>query len=872
LAKGIKSQKGVRSRSTNADFVIITALEEERDAVLSKCGRTQKLDKDSPDVHTYYRCEVKSTRKDGSRYDVIVTTLLNMGPTDAATGAAAIVNRWKPKYVLLVGIACGIRGEAEHGDILIANQVADYTLGKQQDGRRKVRWSATLCGASLLDSAMNLSKAWQRRIGIQRPGSGEPQRRKGVVASGGDVIADDQIIAAYTDDWPKLVGIEMEAGGVAYALHQTADRPEFLMIKGVSDFGRDKHDPDVLPWRAYACHAAAAFARGLIESGPSAKVVEDVEADDEEDEKLRSAERRWNYLQHTPLRGLEVLLLLKNPVGKDWFSRVLDDTRISLSRDGPSFSLSRTLSLAGPPNTREHSPRWEETTCSFWERYEHDRSYWVRRIAPDPVEFEVVCGFDAAIPWKELAVPSTVTLGDLGPMTHVGMSLPPEAFKPGVEEFKLTFVGDQFSFSLCLSDHGLEFLHEMANTHNQLSGFGKGAPISLGTHLDGIQLLETFREQLMPGWKPARHAGQSIFSGLGGPNGRAITFYPAMPASFHKTDEAKTNYTITLNAPDLEAGKTRVRELEAAVQESTASAEIYGELAARYSREGRVAEAIDCLEQALAKIQPTVDLYGLLGELLCDLGRFEEALIPLREGLRLSSDNAGIHAALGASLATLGRLGEAFPHFEVAVRLEPLKSRHHANLGRALAVQERYAEALSAYERGSELSPDNIEILELLGVLYNELGRTGDAESSFTKATQVAPDDVQVHQNLGRHLAIHGAPERAIPVFKRALEIQPSMELYDMLGRSFGQLERWPEAETSFREAIALASDDAALLRSLGICIMKQGRLDEAIKVLLQHMRLVPDDHEIEQLIAELRAIAAGGDMRRPPGAEGAMT
>ena len=857
MPKKTRLQQGAGSRSDNADFVIITALEEERDAVLSKCGRTQKLDKNSSDVHTYYRCEVKSTRKDGSRYNVIVTTLLNMGPTDAATGAAAIVNRWKPKYVLLVGIACGVRSEAEHGDILVANQVADYTLGKQQDGRRKVRWSVTPCGASLLDSAMNLSKVWQRRIGIQRPGNGEPQRRKGVVASGGDVIADDQIIAAYADDWPKLVGIEMEAGGVACALHQTTDRPEFLMIKGVSDFGRDKHDPEVIPWRTYACHAAAAFARGLIESGPSAKAIEDVEADDGEDEKLRAAERRWDYLQHVPLRGLKALFLLKSPVGKDWFCRVLEDTRISLSREGPSFSLSRALSLAGSPNTKEHSASWEETTCSFWEKYEPDQSYWVRRIASTPANLEVVCGMDAAIPWKELDVPSTVTLGDLGPLTHIGMGLPPEAFKAGVEEFKLTFAGDQFSFSLCLSDHGLEFLHEMANTHNQLSGFGKGAPLSLGTHLDGIQLLETFREQLMPGWKPARHAGQSIFSGLGGPNGRAIAFYPAMPDSFHNTDEAKTNYTIKLNAPDLEAGKARVRELEAVVQKSTADAETYCELAARYSHEGRVAEGIKCLEQAFAKVQPTVELYGLLGELLCDLGRFEEALIPLGEGLKLASDNAGIHAALGAALATLDRLGEAFPHFEMAVRLEPLKSRHHANLGRALAVQERYAEALSAYERASELSPDNIEVLELLGVLYSELGRIGDAESSFTKATQFAPNDVQAHQNLGRHLAVNGAPERAIPVFKRALEIEPSVELYDMLGKSFGQLDQWPEAETAFREATALASDDPAVLRSLGICIMKQGRLEEAIEVFLQQMRLVPTDQEIERLIAELRIMAA---------------
>ncbi len=124
-------------------------------------------------------------------------------------------------------------------------------------------------GASLLDSANNVPADWYKAIGVVRPGTGEAHRHKGVVASGGDVISDDQVIATYSDSWPKLVGIEMEGGGVAAGVHQTKDRPEFLMIKGVSDFGRDKHDPEVKPWRSYASHAAAAFAVSLIKSGPA---------------------------------------------------------------------------------------------------------------------------------------------------------------------------------------------------------------------------------------------------------------------------------------------------------------------------------------------------------------------------------------------------------------------------------------------------------------------------------------------------------------------------------------------------------------------------------------------------------------------------
>lgn len=139
------------------------------------------------------------------------------------------------------------------------------------------------------------------------------------------------------------------------------------------------------------------------------------------------------------------------------------------------------------------------------------------------------------------------------------------------------------------------------------------------------------------------------------------------------------------------------------------------------------------------------------------------------------------------------------------------------------------------------------------------------------KATLIAPDNAEAHANLGRHLAVNGDHERAIPIIKRALEIQPSAEIHDMLGKSFGQLERWADAEAAFRCAIAVTSDDGSLPRSLGICIMKQGRLDEAIEVFLQRMRLVPDDQEIEQLIAELRGMAIADDVGPAPGMKGTV-
>ncbi len=73
----------------------------------------------------------------------------------------------------------------------------------------------------------------------------------------------------YRAIWPALLGVEMEAGGAATAVFQTPQPPGFFMIRGVSDFAdQHKGSADVTSWREYACDVAAAYAIGLLKSGP----------------------------------------------------------------------------------------------------------------------------------------------------------------------------------------------------------------------------------------------------------------------------------------------------------------------------------------------------------------------------------------------------------------------------------------------------------------------------------------------------------------------------------------------------------------------------------------------------------------------------
>jgi hypothetical protein len=96
--------------ATTADFVIITALPEERDAVLSKLDGIRRLAPTRDDTRVYYSAKVPVTFSDDTTgaYDVVVTTLLGMGRVQAADAANTAIHRWRPRYVLMVGIAGGV--------------------------------------------------------------------------------------------------------------------------------------------------------------------------------------------------------------------------------------------------------------------------------------------------------------------------------------------------------------------------------------------------------------------------------------------------------------------------------------------------------------------------------------------------------------------------------------------------------------------------------------------------------------------------------------------------------------------------------------------------------------------------------------------
>lgn len=263
----------MNTKETPIDFLIVTALKQEREAVLNLLPNAQKLDPTESDIYTYHAANVPVTMPQGTKgaYNVVVMSYLGMGRVQATLATATAITRWRPRCVLLVGIAGGFREKGvKLGDLLIAKQIIDYELQKLTEGGDDIRWQLFNTDPQLCHSADNFEKSrYEHLLPTDRPDAGAPEVIFGDIASGDKVDKRSEWMRKFGQMWPKVIGIEMEAAGAAVAALQDAYHPKFFMVRGVSDYAdREADSSEVSRWRQYACDVAASYALAFLNSGP----------------------------------------------------------------------------------------------------------------------------------------------------------------------------------------------------------------------------------------------------------------------------------------------------------------------------------------------------------------------------------------------------------------------------------------------------------------------------------------------------------------------------------------------------------------------------------------------------------------------------
>ena len=261
------------------DILVVTVLPEEYAAVLRLLSNARAVQgsADSPTLYGWRTGTIP--RSAGGAYRTVLALAGRAGNVNASQAVIRSVERWKPRYVLLVGIAGGFPREGcVPGDVVVSTELYGYEYGKIDGGfQPRPNWiyqvDRGLCAGAQAFAAAN--------PGWWSGASPSPKVLFGPVASGDKVVDDpsEPFFAAVLRQWSKLQAIEMEGVGAAAAideLHAAGVQVGFLMVRGISDVprppsergaGAQTEERDANKRRA--CEVAAAFAvRWIAEEWP----------------------------------------------------------------------------------------------------------------------------------------------------------------------------------------------------------------------------------------------------------------------------------------------------------------------------------------------------------------------------------------------------------------------------------------------------------------------------------------------------------------------------------------------------------------------------------------------------------------------------
>ncbi len=252
----------------NYDVCVITALPHELEAVLQlNWSWHQELEPN--DEVQYHHGSYSSAH--GTR-SVVAAQCPRMGIAAAAVLAEKMIQTFRPRLLAMVGIAAGLRGKCELGDIVAVDPSWDWGSGKWHavDGvpgfapdPHQIQLHSNIRG-KLTALARNTAAfaAIRKQWGAAAPGT-ELRLHIGPVASGAAVLALGDLSAQIEKHHRKIVGIEMEVYGVYVAATEASlPQPEFLALKSISDFADEEKSGHVQNYAAYtAAQALGIFAR-----------------------------------------------------------------------------------------------------------------------------------------------------------------------------------------------------------------------------------------------------------------------------------------------------------------------------------------------------------------------------------------------------------------------------------------------------------------------------------------------------------------------------------------------------------------------------------------------------------------------------------
>jgi len=311
----------------------------------------------------------------------------------------------------------------------------------------------------------------------------------------------------------------------------------------------------------------------------------------------------------------------------------------------------------------------------------------------------------------------------------------------------------------------------------------------------------------------------------------------------------------------------------------------YNLWAQTYSLMGEHQKAVEKLQQSVA-LDPLFDqTHMLLGDVYGVLGQPEAAIQAHRAAILLNPA-AFADAAMNQRISFYrehGRvkgdpaiyLRQLIAAYQEAMPKFPKDALVPRTLGYLYSQVGDHAQAISAYQQAVALGDRDIQTWLGLGSEYLVIEDFERAAAAFQQAVQLDANHAQAHSNLGYALARLGRFDEAIQENRRVLEINPNdyishrnlvllyrdtNRLAEAIQQAQLMVQTTPDNELgptyelvgNVYERAGQPANAAAAYHQAGETYVRQGRLEDALRIYQGLTQLTPDDYRVYRQLAEV--------------------
>src|SRR6185295_17838755 len=201
--------------------------------------------------------------------------------------------------------------------------------------------------------------------------------------------------------------------------------------------------------------------------------------------------------------------------------------------------------------------------------------------------------------------------------------------------------------------------------------------------------------------------------------------------------------------------------------------------------------------------------------------RFDDAIRRYQIARTLRPDYVATLVNLGNIFLELNRLEDAQGSFSTALELDKNNPAAHYGLGQVAVSKRSYAEAVDHFEKTLAQVPDANRVHYSLAMAYRSLGNPEKAKAHLAQQGSVG---VRV----------------ADPLFDSLRDLITGERVYLARGKVAFEAQRFADAVSEFRKAVAAKPDSVTARINLGAALTQVGDLNGAVEQFEEALRLDP--------------------------------